>query len=295
VYLGNGASELIVMALNGLLDNGDEILVPAPDYPLWTAAVSLSGGNPVHYLCDEQSDWMPDLDDIRRKITPRTKGIVVINPNNPTGALYPTEILEGIVELARQHGRFVDRNRTLGLLRKDIVRAADPQHFGGDVLAAERIQRRAPDLPEDTQVACLRIASAQRLERRAQPRCFRRRDSLGTQELPQALEIGRHVIEAMLLERQARQMQSFDERALGSRLTVGPDQHEIRLQGEQSLGIQMLRIAHPRDPSCRRRIVAGIERADDTLAGTGGVDQFGQMRRQRHNAHRRRGPRRGHE
>jgi len=103
VYLGNGASELIVMALNGLLDNGDEILVPAPDYPLWTAAVSLSGGHPVHYLCDEQSDWMPDLEDIKRKITPRTKGIVVINPNNPTGALYPDEVLRGIVELARQH------------------------------------------------------------------------------------------------------------------------------------------------------------------------------------------------
>ncbi|MFN5701987.1 MAG: pyridoxal phosphate-dependent aminotransferase [Betaproteobacteria bacterium] len=103
VYLGNGASELIVMALNGLLDNGDEILVPAPDYPLWTAAVSLSGGQPVHYLCDEQSDWMPDLEDIKRKITPRTKGIVVINPNNPTGALYPDEVLLGIVELARQH------------------------------------------------------------------------------------------------------------------------------------------------------------------------------------------------
>ncbi len=103
VYLGNGASELIVMALNGLLDNGDEILVPAPDYPLWTAAVSLSGGQPVHYLCDEQSDWMPDLEDIKRKITPRTKGIVVINPNNPTGALYPDEVLQGIGELARQH------------------------------------------------------------------------------------------------------------------------------------------------------------------------------------------------
>ena len=103
VYLGNGASELIVMALNGLLDNGDEILVPAPDYPLWTAAVSLSGGNPVHYLCDEQSDWMPDIEDIKRKITPRTKGIVVINPNNPTGALYPTELLQQIVEVARQH------------------------------------------------------------------------------------------------------------------------------------------------------------------------------------------------
>ena len=103
VYLGNGASELIVMSLNALLDNGDEVLVPAPDYPLWTAAVSLSGGNPVHYLCDEGNNWWPDLDDIRRKITPATRGIVVINPNNPTGALYPPELLREIVEIARQH------------------------------------------------------------------------------------------------------------------------------------------------------------------------------------------------
>ncbi|WP_157270089.1 pyridoxal phosphate-dependent aminotransferase [Azohydromonas aeria] len=103
VYLGNGASELIVMALNALLDTGDEILVPAPDYPLWTAAVSLSGGRPVHYVCDEQSGWLPDLDDIRRKITPNTRGIVVINPNNPTGALYPPELLREIIEIARQH------------------------------------------------------------------------------------------------------------------------------------------------------------------------------------------------
>ena len=103
VYLGNGASELIVMALNALLNDGDQILVPAPDYPLWTAAVSLSGGQPVHYVCDENADWWPDLDDIKRKITPQTKGIVVINPNNPTGALYPPELLQGIVEIARQH------------------------------------------------------------------------------------------------------------------------------------------------------------------------------------------------
>jgi alanine-synthesizing transaminase len=103
VYLGNGASELIVMALNALLDDGDQILVPAPDYPLWTAAVSLSGGTPVHYLCDEGAGWVPDLDDIRAKITPRTKGIVVINPNNPTGALYPDDLLREIVEIARQH------------------------------------------------------------------------------------------------------------------------------------------------------------------------------------------------
>ena len=103
VYLGNGASELITMSLNALLDDGDEVLVPAPDYPLWTASVSLSGGRPVHYLCDEQSDWFPDIDDIRRKVTPNTRAIVVINPNNPTGALYPVEVLEQIVQVAREH------------------------------------------------------------------------------------------------------------------------------------------------------------------------------------------------
>jgi len=103
VYLGNGASELIVMSLQALLDDGDEVLVPAPDYPLWTAAVSLSGGRPVHYMCDEQSDWFPDIDDIRDKITSSTKAIVVINPNNPTGALYSDDVLLEIIELARQH------------------------------------------------------------------------------------------------------------------------------------------------------------------------------------------------
>ena len=104
IYLGNGASELIVMATNALLDNGDELLLPSPDYPLWTAAASLSGGTPVHYLCDEANGWMPDLDDIRAKITPRTKGIVVINPNNPTGALYSDALLKAIVAIAREHG-----------------------------------------------------------------------------------------------------------------------------------------------------------------------------------------------
>ncbi len=104
IYLGNGASELISMATNALLDNGDELLLPAPDYPLWTAAASLSGGTPVHYVCDEANGWMPNLADIRSKVTPRTKGIVVINPNNPTGALYSRELLQGIVEIAREHG-----------------------------------------------------------------------------------------------------------------------------------------------------------------------------------------------
>jgi alanine-synthesizing transaminase len=103
IYLGNGVSELIVMAMQALLDNGDEVLIPSPDYPLWTAAVSLAGGNPVHYRCDESADWEPDLDDIRSKITDRTLGIVVINPNNPTGAVYSKKTLEGIVQLAREH------------------------------------------------------------------------------------------------------------------------------------------------------------------------------------------------
>lgn len=104
IYLGNGASELITMATNALLDDGDELLLPMPDYPLWTAATSLSGGTPVHYLCDESNGWMPNLDDIRAKITPRTKGIVVINPNNPTGVLYSTALLQGIIDIARTHG-----------------------------------------------------------------------------------------------------------------------------------------------------------------------------------------------
>lgn len=103
IYLGNGVSELIVMAMQGLLNNGDEVLVPAPDYPLWTAAVTLSGGTAVHYRCDEQADWFPDIDDIKRKISSNTKAIVVINPNNPTGAVYSEELLLQILELARQH------------------------------------------------------------------------------------------------------------------------------------------------------------------------------------------------
>ena len=104
IYLGNGASELITMATNALLDSGDELLLPMPDYPLWTAATSLSGGTPVHYLCDEADGWMPNLADIRAKITPKTKAIVVINPNNPTGVLYSDELLMGIVSIAREHG-----------------------------------------------------------------------------------------------------------------------------------------------------------------------------------------------
>ena len=103
IYTGNGASELIQLSMHALLNNGDEILIPSPDYPLWTACANLAGGKAVHYICDEESDWYPDLDDIEKKITDRTKAIVIINPNNPTGALYPIEILEKIVEIARQH------------------------------------------------------------------------------------------------------------------------------------------------------------------------------------------------
>ena len=107
VYIGNGVSELIVMSMQALLNDGDEILVPSPDYPLWTTSVALSGGKAVHYICDEQSDWNPDLDDLESKITPRTKGLVVINPNNPTGAVYDKEILQRIAEIAERHSLIV--------------------------------------------------------------------------------------------------------------------------------------------------------------------------------------------
>ena len=103
IYLGNGVSELIVMSMQALLNNGDEVLIPAPDYPLWTAAVSLSGGTPVHYHCDEEADWFPDIADIKSKITDRTKALVIINPNNPTGAVYSKELLEQIIAVAREH------------------------------------------------------------------------------------------------------------------------------------------------------------------------------------------------
>lgn len=107
IFLGNGVSELIVMSMQALLNNGDEMLIPAPDYPLWTAAVNLAGGKAVHYLCDEQSDWFPDVDDIKSKITDRTRGIVLINPNNPTGAVYSQEVLEQVVRLAEEKGLII--------------------------------------------------------------------------------------------------------------------------------------------------------------------------------------------
>ncbi len=107
IIIGNGVSELIVMAMQGLLNNGDQVLIPAPDYPLWTAATTLAGGTPRHYLCDEENDWLPNLQDIESKINANTRAIVVINPNNPTGALYPKETLEGLIDIARHHGLVV--------------------------------------------------------------------------------------------------------------------------------------------------------------------------------------------
>ncbi len=134
IFLGNGVSELIVMANQALLNDGEEVLVPSPDYPLWTAAVNLAGGKAVHYVCDEQSDWLPDIEDIKSKISPRTRAIVVINPNNPTGAVYSQEALEQIVELARQHNLVIFADEIyskiiyddaefipLGRLAKDVV------------------------------------------------------------------------------------------------------------------------------------------------------------------------------
>ena len=134
IYLGNGVSELIVMANQALLNDGDEVLIPSPDYPLWTAAANLAGGKAVHYICDEQSEWYPDLDDIRSKITSKTRAIVIINPNNPTGAVYSREILEALVDLCREHNLVIFADEIyskitydnaefipLGRLAKDVV------------------------------------------------------------------------------------------------------------------------------------------------------------------------------
>jgi alanine-synthesizing transaminase len=128
IWLGNGVSELISMALQAMLDDGDEVLIPAPDYPLWTASTSLAGGSPVHYLCDETNDWLPDLDDLAAKITPRTKAIVVINPNNPTGAVYPRWVLERIADLARTHGLVIMADE---IYDKILYDDAEHHTFGG--------------------------------------------------------------------------------------------------------------------------------------------------------------------
>jgi alanine-synthesizing transaminase len=134
IYLGNGASELIVMATNALCNEGDELLIPAPDYPLWTAAVSLSGATPIHYLCDESQDWMPDIEDIRSKITSKTKGIVVINPNNPTGALYSNEILTQILTIARENGLVVFADEVYDKVLYDDVQHTAIASLSTDVL-----------------------------------------------------------------------------------------------------------------------------------------------------------------
>ena len=134
IYLGNGASELITMATNALLDNGDELLLPMPDYPLWTAATSLSGGTPVHYQCDESNSWMPSIEDIRAKITPRTKGIVVINPNNPTGVMYSDALLKSIVEIAREHGLVILADEVYDKVLYDGIKHTALASLSHDVL-----------------------------------------------------------------------------------------------------------------------------------------------------------------
>ncbi|MEE1653084.1 pyridoxal phosphate-dependent aminotransferase [Brachymonas sp. G13] len=134
IYLGNGASDLIIMATMALLNDGDELLVPSPDYPLWTASTSLAGGKPVHYLCDESNEWMPDLDDIRSKITPRTKGIVVINPNNPTGALYSDALLLGLIEIAREHNLVLMADEVYDKVLYDGIKHTSMASLSTDVL-----------------------------------------------------------------------------------------------------------------------------------------------------------------
>ena len=134
IYVGNGVSELIVMAMNALLDGGDEVLVPAPDYPLWTAAISLSGGTPRHYLCDENNGWLPDLADIRSKISRKTRAIVIINPNNPTGALYPDAVLREIIEIARKHHLIIYSDEVYDKVIYDGVTHTDIAAISEDVL-----------------------------------------------------------------------------------------------------------------------------------------------------------------
>jgi len=134
IFIGNGASELITMSMQGLLNTGDEVLVPAPDYPLWTAAVTLAGGTPRHYLCDEQNDWMPDLNDMRSKITPNTRAIIIINPNNPTGALYSDALLLEIIEIARQHQLIIFADEIYDKVLYDGVTHTSIASLADDVL-----------------------------------------------------------------------------------------------------------------------------------------------------------------
>lgn len=132
IYTGNGVSELITLCMQGLLDNGDEVLVPAPDYPLWTASVTLAGGTAVHYVCDEQSDWNPDIEDIKKKITPNTKAIVIINPNNPTGAVYEKDLLMQIVKVAREHGLIIFADEIYDRLLMDGVQHTSIASLAGN-------------------------------------------------------------------------------------------------------------------------------------------------------------------
>tara|TARA_R110000737_G_scaffold48658_9_gene69177 strand:- start:7675 stop:8889 length:1215 start_codon:yes stop_codon:yes gene_type:complete len=134
IYIGNGVSELIVMAMQGLLNNDDEVLIPAPDYPLWTAAVALSGGEPVHYHCDEENHWFPDLNDIERKISSKTKAIVLINPNNPTGAVYSEEVLQGIITLARKHNLIIFSDEIYDKILYDQAQHIPTAKLANDVL-----------------------------------------------------------------------------------------------------------------------------------------------------------------
>lgn len=152
IYTGNGVSELITMSMQGLCDNGDEILVPMPDYPLWTASISLAGGKPVHYICDEESEWNPDIADIRSKITSKTKAIVLINPNNPTGAVYPKEILEQIVEIAREFDLIIFSDEIYDRLLMD-----GHQHIPIATLAPDRPVVTFSGLSKSHRVAGFRV------------------------------------------------------------------------------------------------------------------------------------------
>ena len=134
IYVGNGVSELILLSMQALLNTGDEILIPAPDYPLWTASVNLSGGKAVHYRCDEASDWYPDLADVESKITDRTKGLVIINPNNPTGAVYPQEILQGLVQIAERHNLIVFSDEIYDRILYDDAVHYSPATFSDEIL-----------------------------------------------------------------------------------------------------------------------------------------------------------------
>jgi alanine-synthesizing transaminase len=134
IFIGNGVSELIVMAMQALLDNGDEVLIPSPDYPLWTAAVSLSGGKPIHYCCDDDNQWFPDLEDMESKITKKTKAIVLINPNNPTGAVYSEEILQGIIALARKYGLIIYSDEIYDKILYDEAKHIPTASLAQDVL-----------------------------------------------------------------------------------------------------------------------------------------------------------------